>query len=114
VIDDKYILDAVNDIINFLISDIVVYVKGKWIVCHIRADHATHDSMYSWCTDTLGKQHRGIKTGMFKLFTNFGRWQCDQHDLDILTGLGTRRCYWFRHANDFEMFKLVWFDEITR
>lgn len=110
---DQDTRDLVNDFMAFVLSDFVVVNRGSWTVCHIRADMLDHLRMLEWCKNTLGRKHYGVKAGMFKLFAIPGRWYYDQHTFDILTRDGVRRRYWFKHASDFEMFKLVWFDEIS-
>lgn len=109
---DQATQDLVNNFMAFIMSDIVVANMGKWTVCHIRAEMSEHLKMREWCSVTLGKQHRGVKTGIFKLFAIPGRWYYDQATFDILNN-GVKRRYWFKNSSDFEMFKLVWFDELT-
>mgnify|MGYP007090087016 CR=1 FL=1 len=110
---DQDTLDQVNDFLKFLLSDIVVHSQGRWTVCYIVTDIEQHCKMLEWCSQTLGRKHRGVKTGVFKLFAIPGRWYYDQGFGSLLNTSGVRRRYWFRNSSDFEMFKLVWFDELA-
>lgn len=111
---DQATLDLANDFIALLLSDVVVDSQGRWTVCYIRTEIEQHCKMLEWCEQTLGRKHRGVKTGLFKLFAIPGRWYYDQGFGSLLNCNGARRRYWFKKSSDFEMFKLVWFDEIFR
>jgi hypothetical protein len=111
---DKIAEDFANDFMSLITSSVVMFDIGVWTVCQINTEIDQHVKMKTWCEETLGRQHRGIKTTVFRIFSIPGRWYYDTSPLDSFLTHGICRRYWFKKSSDFEMFKLVWFDELAR